>query len=177
MGDPQFVADTRMVERLSAANGVLDRFEDPAWLSWAEQAGLMPTTQARVRRQLEEREQRQSAEAEARQLAADRRHNEDARKKREAGKKAAGGSSKPGRAVVAWKGSKASGLEEDFSDSESAGTAEHQARQTKSEVAKQEANEAWEEMKKGRAPAGYILVSQTLLFLLFLLTISIGGRL
>ena len=48
MGDPQFVADPRMVERLSAANGVLDRFEDPAWLSWAEPAGLMPAMQARV---------------------------------------------------------------------------------------------------------------------------------
>ena len=48
MGDPQFVADPRMVEQLSAANGVLDRFEDPAWLSWAEPAGLMPAMQARV---------------------------------------------------------------------------------------------------------------------------------
>ena len=56
MGDPQFVADPRMVERLSVANGVLDQFEDPAWLSLAEPAGLMPATQARVRRQLEERE-------------------------------------------------------------------------------------------------------------------------
>jgi hypothetical protein len=169
MGDPQFVADPRMVERLSAANGVLDRFEDPTWLSWAEPAGLMPTTQARVRRQLEERERRQRAEAEARQLAADRRRNEDARTKREAGKKAAGGSSKPGRAVVARKGSKASGLGEDISDSGSAGTAEHRARQTKSEVAKREANEAWEEMKKGRAPAGYILVS-TLAVLVSIIT-------
>ena len=54
MGDPQFVADPRMVERLSVANGVLDQFEDPAWLSLAEPAGLMPATQAHVRRQLEE---------------------------------------------------------------------------------------------------------------------------
>ena len=169
MGDPQFVADSRMVERLSAVNGVLDRFEDPAWLSWAEPAGLMPATQARVHRQLEERERRQRAEAEARQLAADRRRNEDARTKREAGKKAAGGSSKPGRAVVARKGSKASGLGEDVSDSGSAGTAEHRARQTKSEVTKREANEAWEEMKKGRAPAGYILVS-TIVVLVSIIT-------
>ena len=72
-------------------------------------------------------------------------------------------------------GSKASGLGEDFSDLGSGGTAEHRARQTKSEVAKQEANEAWE-MKKGRAPAGYNLVSQTWFFLLSLLTISTGGR-
>ena len=72
MGDPQFVADARMVERLSAANGVLDRFEDPSWLSWAELARLMPATQERVRRQLEERERRQKAAAEAKQLAADR---------------------------------------------------------------------------------------------------------
>ena len=56
MGDPQFITDPRMVERLNTANGVLDRFEDPAWLSWAEPAGLMPATQACVRRQLEERE-------------------------------------------------------------------------------------------------------------------------
>ena len=55
MGDPQFVAHSRMVERLNVVNGVLDRFEDPAWLSWAEPAGLMPAMQARVRRQLEER--------------------------------------------------------------------------------------------------------------------------
>ena len=129
----------------------------------------MPATQARVRRQLEERERRQRAEAEARQLAADRRRDEEARKKREAGKKTTGGSSKSGRAVVARKGSKASGLGEDISDSESAGTAEHQARQTKSEVAKREANEAWEEMKKGRAPAGYILVS-TIVVLVSIIT-------
>ena len=159
MGDPQFVADARMVERLSAANGVLDRFEDPSWLSWAEPARLMPATQEHVWRQLEERERRQKAAAEAKQLAADRRRDEEAWKKREAGKKTAGGSSKPGRAVVARKGSKASGLGEGFSDSGSAGTAEHRARETKSEVAKREANEAWEEMKKGRAPVGYILVS------------------
>jgi hypothetical protein len=164
MGDPQFAADPRMVERLNAANGVLDRFEDPSWLSWAQPAGLMPATQARVRRQLEERERRQRAAAEAKQLAADRRRDEEARKKREAGKKTTGGSSKPGRAVVARKGSKASGLGEDVSDSGSAGTAEHRARQTKSEVTKREANEAWEEMKKGRAPAGYILVSAIFLF-------------
>ena len=87
--------------------------------------------------------------------------DEEARKKWEAGKKTTGSSSKPGRAVVVRKGSKASGLGEDVSDSGSAGTAEHQARQTKSEVTKWEANEAWEEMKKGRAPAGYILVSTT----------------
>ena len=60
---------------------------------------------------------------------------------------------------MARKGSKASGLGEDFSDSGSAGMAEHRARQTKSEVTKREANEVWEEMKKGQAPAGYILVS------------------
>ena len=177
MGDPQFVADSRMVERLSAVNGVLDRFEDPAWLSWAGPAGLMPATQARVRRQLEECERRQRAEAEARQLAADRRRNEDARTKWEAGRKAAGGLSKPGRAVVARKGLKASGLGEDFSDSGSAGTVEHRARQTKSEVAKREAKEAWEEMKKGRAPVGYILVSPILFLSRSLLMILIGGRL
>ena len=169
MGDPQFVADARMVERLSAANGVLDRFEDPSWLSWAEPARLMPATQERVRRQLEERERRQKAAAEAKQLAADRRRDEEARKKREAGKKTTGGSSKSGRAVVARKGSKASGLGEDISDSGSAGTAEHRSRQTKSEVTKREANEAWEEMKKGRAPAGYILVS-TLAVLVSIIT-------
>ena len=72
MGDPQFVADPRMVEQLSAANGVLDRFEDPSWLSWVEPARLMPATQARVQHQLEERERRQRADAEAKQLAADR---------------------------------------------------------------------------------------------------------
>ena len=71
-------------------------------------------------------------------------------------------------------GLKASGLGEDFSDLGSGGTVEHRA--TKSEVAKQEANKAWE-MKKGRAPAGYNLVSQTWFFLLSLLTISTGGRL
>ena len=169
MGDPQFAADPRMVERLNAANGVLDRFEDPAWLSWAEPAGLMPATQARVRRQLEERERRQRAKAEARQLAAGRRREEETRKKREAGKKTTGSSSKPGRAVVARKGSKASGLGEDVSDSGLAGTAEHRARQTKSEVTKREANEAWEEMKKGQAPAGYILVS-TLAVLVSIIT-------
>ena len=169
MGDPQFVADSRMVERLSAVNGVLNRFEDPVWLSWAEPAGLMPATQARVRRQLEERERRQRADAEARQLAAGRRRDEETRKKREAGKKATGSSSKPGRAVVARKGSKASGLGEDVSDSGSAGTAEHRARQTKSEVTKREANEAWEEMKKGRVPAGYILVS-TIVVLVSIIT-------
>ena len=86
-----------MVERLSAANGVLDRFKDPSWLSWAEPARLMPATQERVRRQLEERERRQKAAAEVKQLAADRRRDEEAQKKREAGKKTAGGSSKPGR--------------------------------------------------------------------------------
>ena len=112
-----------------------------------------------------------------RQLAADRRRNEDARTKREAGKKAAGGSSKPGRAVVARKGSKASGLGEDISDSGSAGTAEHRARQTKSEVAKREANQAWEEMKKGQAPVRYILVSPILFLSRSLLMILIGGRL
>ena len=159
MGDPQFVADPRMVERLSAANGVLDRFEDPSWLSWAEPARLMPATQACVWRQLEECERRQREDTEARQLAMDRRRDEEARRKREAGRKAAGGSSKQGRAVVAQKGSKASGLGEDVSDSGLAGTAEHRARQTKSEVTKREANEAWEEIKKGRAPTGYILVS------------------
>ena len=148
-----------MVERLNAANGVLDRFEDPSWLSWAEPAGLMPATQACVRRQLEECERRQRADAEMKQLVMDRRRDEEARRKREAGRKATGGSSKQGRAVVARKGLKASGLGEDVSDSGSAGTAEHRARQTKSEVTKREANEAWEEMKKGRAPAGYILVS------------------
>ena len=63
MGDPQFVANPQMVEWLSAANGVLDRFEDPAW--------LMPGTQAHVRRQLEERERRERADAEMRQLVAD----------------------------------------------------------------------------------------------------------
>jgi hypothetical protein len=89
----------------------------------------------------------------------DRRHDEEARRKREAGRKAAGGSSKQGRAVVAWKGSKVSGLGEDVSDSGTAGTVEHWVRQTKSEVTKREANKAWEEMKKGRAPTGYILVS------------------
>ena len=56
MGDPQFVADPHMVERLNTANEVLDRFEDPAWLTWAEPAGLMPATQAHIQRQLEERE-------------------------------------------------------------------------------------------------------------------------
>jgi hypothetical protein len=45
-----------MIEHLNVANGVLDRFEDSSWLAWAEQAGLMPATQARVRRQLEEHE-------------------------------------------------------------------------------------------------------------------------
>ena len=148
MGDPQFVADPRMVERLNTANGVLDRFEDPAWLTWAELAGLMLATQARVKQQLEERERRARADAEVRQLAADRRRNEDVRKKREAGKKAAGGSLRLGR-IVECKGSKASGLGEEFSNLGSAGTAEHQAQQTKSEVAKREANAAWEEMKKG----------------------------
>ena len=177
MGDPQFVADARMVEQLSAVNGVLDRFEDPSWLSWAEPARLMPATQARVRRQLEERERRQKAAAEAKQLAADCRRDEEVRKKREAGKKTAGGSSKPGRTVVARKGSKASGLGEDVSDSGSAGTADNRARQTKSEVAKREANEAWEEMKKGRVPVGYILVSPILFLSRLLLTILIGGRL
>ena len=78
---------------------------------------------------------------------------------------------------MARKGSKASGLGEDFSDLGLAGTAEHRARQTKSEVAKREANEVWEEMKKGRAPAGYNLVSPTLFFSRSLLTILIGGRL
>ena len=106
-----------------------------------------------------------------RQLAADRRCNEDAWRKREAGKKATGGSSKPGRAMVARKGSKASGLGEDFSNSGSAETAENQGRQTKSEVAKREANEAWEEMKKGRVPVGYILVSPILFLSRSLLTI------
>ena len=148
-----------MVERLSTANGVLDQFEDPSWLSWAKPAGLMPAMQAHVQWQLEECERRQRAAAEAKQLVADRRRDEEVWKKQEAGKKTTGGSSKQGRAVVAQKGSKASGLGEDFSDSGSAGTAEHRARQTKSEVTKQEANEAWEEMKKGQAPAGYILVS------------------
>ena len=62
------------------------------------------------------------------------------RRKRQAGRKAAGGLSKQGRAVVARKGSKASGLGEDVSDSGSAGTVEHRARQTKSEVTKREAN-------------------------------------
>ena len=59
----------------------------------------MPAMQVRVQRQLEERERRERVDAEMRQLAVDRRHNEDAWKKREAGKKAAGISSKPGRAV------------------------------------------------------------------------------
>ena len=72
MADPQFVAHSRMVERLNVVNGVLDRFEDPAWLSWAEPAGLMPTMQVRVRRQLEERERRERVDAEMRQLAVDR---------------------------------------------------------------------------------------------------------
>ena len=135
MGDHQFVADAQMVERLSTTNGVLDRFKDPAWLSWAEPAGLMPATQARVQCQLEERECRQRADAEARQLAMDRQRDKEAWRKREAGKKAAGGPSKQGRAVVARKGSKVSGLGEDFSDSGSAGTVEHRARQTKLEVA------------------------------------------
>ena len=148
-----------MVERLSTANGVLDQFEDPSWLSWAKPAGLMPAMQARVQRQLEECERRQRAAAEAKQLVADRRRDEEVWKKQEAGKKTTGGSSKQGRAVVAQKGSKASGLGEDFSDSGSAGTAEHRARQTKSEVTKREANKAWEEMKKGQVPTGYILVS------------------
>ena len=78
---------------------------------------------------------------------------------------------------MARKGSKASGLGEDFSDSGSAGTVEHRARQTKSEVAKQEANEAWEEMKKGRVPVGYILVSPILFLSRSLLMILIGGQL
>ena len=119
MGDPQFAANPQMVERLNAANRVLDRFEDPSWLSWAEPARLMPMTQARIRRQLEERERRQRADVEVRQLAADRRRNEDGWKKREGGKKVARGSSKSGR-TVERKGSKASGLGEDFSDSGSA---------------------------------------------------------
>ena len=117
----------------------------------------MPATQARVRWQLEEHEQ-QRADVEVRQLAVDRRHDEEGRRKQETGKRAARGSLKQGRAV-GHKGLKASGLGEDFSNSGSAGTVEHQARQTKSEVTKWEANEAWEEMKKGRAPMGYILVS------------------
>lgn len=75
------------------------------------------------------------ADVEARQLAVDCRCNEDARKKQEAGKKATGGSLRLGR-VVGRKGSKASVLGGEFSDSGSAGTVEHQARQTKSEVAK-----------------------------------------
>ena len=86
----------------------------------------MPTTQAHVRWQLEECEQRERADAEARQLAVDRRRNEDGRKKQEGGKKAARGSLKSGR-TVGHKGSKASRLGEDFSDSGSAGTAENQA--------------------------------------------------
>ena len=158
MGDPQFIADPQMVERLSAANGVLDRFEDPAWLSWAELAGLMPATQARVQRQREEHKRQQRADAEARQLAADCQCNKDGRKKQEGGKKATKGSSKSGR-TVGRKGSKASRLGEDFSDLGSAGTAENQARETRSEASKREVNEAWEEIKRGRAPAGYILVS------------------
>ena len=90
----------------------------------------------------------------------DRRHDEEVRKKWEAGNKAVG-----------------SGLGEEFSDSGSAGTAEHQARQMKLEVVKREANEVWEEMKKGQAPAGYNLVSPILFFFLLLLTTLIGGRL
>ena len=66
--------------------------------------------------------------------------------------------SKLGRAV-GRKGSKASGLGEDFSDSGSAETAENQGRETKSEASKHKANEAWEEIKRGWAPVGYILVS------------------
>ena len=78
---------------------------------------------------------------------------------------------------MAWKGSKASRLGEDFSNSGSAGTAEHRTRQTKLEVAKREANEAWEEMKKGQAPIGYVLVSPTMFFPQPLLIIMTGGRL
>ena len=41
-GRPQYIANPWMVECLNTANGVLNWFEDPAWLSWAELAGLMP---------------------------------------------------------------------------------------------------------------------------------------
>ena len=56
MGDPQFVTDAPMIARLGVVNEVFNRFADPAWLTWAEPAELMPATQAHVRRQLEERE-------------------------------------------------------------------------------------------------------------------------
>ena len=95
-------------------------------------------------------------------------------KKQETGKKATGGSSRPGRAVVARKGLMVSGLGEDFSDLGSAGTTENQVCQVRSEVVKREANEVWEEMKKGQAPTGYILVSPILFLFQPLLTIMIG---
>ena len=93
---------------------------------------------------------------------ADRRHNEHRWKKREGGKKATRGLSRLGRAV-GHKGSKASGLGEDFSNSGSVGTAENQGHKTKLEASKCEANEAWEEIKRGRVPTGYLLVSLILL--------------
>lgn len=178
MGDPKFVTDAPMIACLSMMNEVLDRFVDPAWLTWVEPAGLMPATKERVRRQLEEHEWWcQNTEAEARQLAADRQRNEDVRKKQETGKKVAGGSARLARAIMARKGSKVSGLGEELSDSGSAGTANNQAQQTKSEVAKREAHKVWEEMKKGWAPTGYILVSPTLFLSQSLLTTMIGGQL
>ena len=171
MGNPQFMVDPRTHTRLNSTNEVLDRFEDPSWLAWVELAGLMPTTKEHIRQQLEEHEQRQKADAEARQLVADCQCNEEGQKKWEAGKKATRNSLRPGGAME-HKGSKASRLGEEFSNLGLARTAENQAQQTKSEVAK---HKVWEEIKRGQAPMGYILVSLVLSLLWPLLTISIGG--
>ena len=112
-----------------------------------------------------------------RQLVADRQCNEEAWKKWEIGKKTARGLLRLGRAV-GCKGSKTSELGEDSSNSVSTETAENQAQQTKSKVAKREANEAWEEMKKGGRPrCTFWQVLCTLFLSRPLLMIMIGGQL
>ena len=65
------------------------------------------------------------------------------------------GSSRPVRKVVGKKASQASGLGEDIEMSESE---EARGLPAKSEFAKVDAKRAWAQIKKGRVPAGYVLV-------------------
>jgi hypothetical protein len=158
-GDDRFVQDATIGGMRAAANDLLDRFLDVSWLAWGEPAGLMPATRQRARDEAASAERRRVAAMEQRRL--EERRREEERKRREAEKKVAGGSSRPSRKVVGRKASKASSVGEDvsMSDSESAGTGEN-VRLPKSEVAKREARVAWTEIKAGRTPTGYTLVSR-----------------
>jgi hypothetical protein len=119
----------------------------------------MPETQRKARNAAAAEARRQMAVVERSIRRAEEQRREEERKKLEAAKKEAGGSSKPKRDMVTRKSSKASGLGEDVSMSESESMEDPQSTMTKSELTKREANAAWRLIKKGEAPPGYHLVS------------------